>query len=223
MIMPSRIRIFLADDEIQWACLLRLHLATYEQFDFVGSALTTEAALKRVGELEVDVLLLDIRMGQLNGLEALNLFRRTRPGMKIVVMTSLPPKESELQTIKAGADGYVYKAQEFSHFASDLIQAVEMVTRGKMFFDLAVWRNLDPMLQEIPAQNPLQPTLSPREREVLLLIAEGLTSKEIAARFDLSKKTVDKHRQRIMEKLQIRGTASLTKYAISAGLTAGSK
>jgi DNA-binding NarL/FixJ family response regulator len=216
--MNSQVRIFVADDQPDLALLLCEGLAPYEQFDVVGSAPTTENALEQVRHLEVDVLLLDIRMPQMNGLEAMGRFRAAKPSMHIVVITSLRPEDAELQAMKAGADGYVWKEGVFSRFLGELIQEVELVTRGKLFFDLQAWNSVRPLLQELPAVIRPRPRLSARELEVLLLIVEGLTSKQIAARIGRSKKTVDKHRQRITKRLQIRGTANLTKFAFEAGL-----
>lgn len=216
--MSSHVRIFVADDEPDLVGLLGERLRSYEQFELVGSALTTEKALERVRQMRVDVLLLDIRMPKMNGLEALHHFKEAKPEMRIVVITSLLPEEAELQAIKAGADGYVCKQGGFSQFLAELIQAVELVSRGKLFFDLTTWRKVSPLLKQTPTASRLQPMLSARELEVLLLIVEGLTSQQIAARLGRSKKTVDKHRQRLMKRLQIRGTANLTKFAIEAGL-----
>lgn len=216
--MSSRVRIFVADDEPDMTSLLGEQLCSYDQFEMVGSALTTERALERVRQLRVDVLLLDIRMPKLNGLEAMRHFKEAKPEMKIVVITSLLPQEAEIQAIKAGADGYVCKEGGFSRFLGELIQAIELVSRGKVFFDLSTWRKVSPLLKQTPTPSRFQPMLSAREMEVLLLIAEGLTSQQIAARLERSKKTVDKHRQRLMKRLQIRGTANLTKFAIEAGI-----
>jgi DNA-binding NarL/FixJ family response regulator len=216
--MRFHIRILVADDDPDLAELLDEHLCSYEQFEMVGSAKTTEMALERVRQMRVDVLLLDIRMPKLNGLEAMRYFKEAKPEMKIVVITSLLPHEAELQAIKAGADGYVCKEGGFAQFLGELIQAVELVSQGKVFFDLSTWRKVSLLLKETPTATRVQPRLSARELEVLLLIVEGLTSQQIADRLERSKKTVDKHRQRLMKRLQIRGTANLTKFAIEAGV-----
>jgi DNA-binding NarL/FixJ family response regulator len=209
---------FLADDDPHLSAVLRDHLYSYDQFDLVGSALSAEEALDELGRQPVDVLLLDIKLPRMSGLEALSHFKQLKPNLKIVIITSLTPGEAELLAIKEGADGYVCKEGGFAQFLADLIQAVELVSRGKLFFDLGVWRAVAPLLKETPTPTRLQPKLTARETEVLLLLVEGLSSKEIAARLRRSKRTVDKHRQRLMKRLKIHGTANLVRYAIDSGL-----
>src|SRR5262249_26256421 len=114
--MNGHVRMFLADDDPHLAAVLRDHLDSYDQFELVGSALSAEEALEELGRRPVDVLLLDIKLPRMSGLEALSHFKLLKPKLKIVVITSLTPGEAELLAIKAGADGYVCKEGGFAQF-----------------------------------------------------------------------------------------------------------
>ena len=173
-------------------------------FDLVGVAGNGRELLQMAYDLKPDTIILDIAMPLLNGLDAARQLRQIMPDCPLIVMTGYESTVYARAAFRAGASGYIVKAQ-----SQDLPRAIRTVLRGKSFLSGAVrWRDL---------RDPGNP-LSAREREVLELIADGKAGKEIAAIMDLSVRTVEFHRYNIMNKLDLRTTAELTRYAIREGI-----
>jgi DNA-binding NarL/FixJ family response regulator len=181
-------------------------------FTVVGEAADGREATKLAQELEPDVAVLDLAMPLLNGLDAARDITRASRRTKTIVVTVHTADQYVLAALQAGVRGYVLKSQA----TAELVQAIQEVMRGG--------RYLSPGISEAVVQAYLAKTdlpadpLTPREREVLQLIAEGKTTKDIAGLLGLSVKTVESHRTRLMEKLDIRQTAGLVRYAIRRGL-----
>jgi DNA-binding NarL/FixJ family response regulator len=206
------IRILLAEDHV----MVRQGLhALLEQAGMavIGEAADGQEALRIAYEQHPDVAVLDIGMPYLNGLETARRLREALPQTKIVLLTMHTEDPYVLEAIQAGAVGYVLKTQAML----DLVQAIQNVLQGQIYLSPRISRAL---VTAYLTRSDLPPDpLTSREREVLQLIAEGETTKEIAWRLKLSAKTVESHRIRLMRKLDIHETATLVRYAIRRGLT----
>lgn len=181
-------------------------------FTVVGEAADGREATQLAQELEPDVAVLDLAMPLLNGLDAAREITRTSRRTKTILVTIHTADQYVLEALQAGVRGYVLKSQA----TAELVQAIQEVIRGG--------RYLSPGISEAVVQAYLAKTdlpadpLTPREREVLQLIAEGKTTKDIAGLLGVSVKTIESHRVRLMEKLDIRQTAGLVRYAIRRGM-----
>ncbi len=181
-------------------------------FTVVGEAADGREATQLAQELEPDVAVLDLAMPLLNGLDAAREITRTSRRTKTILVTIHTADQYVLEALQVGVRGYVLKSQA----TAELVQAIQEVIRGG--------RYLSPGISEAVVQAYLAKTdlpadpLSPREREVLQLIAEGKTTKDIAGLLGVSVKTIESHRVRLMEKLDIRQTAGLVRYAIRRGM-----
>jgi two-component system response regulator NreC len=206
------IRILLAEDH----AIVRQGLhALLEQAGMavIGEAADGQEALRIAREHHPDVAVLDIGMPYLNGLETARRLREALPQTKIVLLTMHTEDPYVLEAMQAGVVGYVLKTQAML----DLVQAIQNVLEGHVYLSPRISRAL--VTAYLTRSNPAPDPLTSREREVLQLIAEGETTKEIAWRLRLSAKTVESHRIRLMRKLDIHETATLVRYAIRRGLT----
>jgi DNA-binding NarL/FixJ family response regulator len=212
------IHVLLADDHTVVRQGLRALLEVEPDITVVGEAETGRQAVQLAGKLRPNVVVMDIAMPILNGLEATRQIIKTVPDVKVLVLSSYSDDEYVYQLTEAGAVGYLLKQTA----AADLIKAVRDARNGKTFFSPAISRRLLEHYREkcfggVPAKKARDP-LTSREREVLQLIAEGKLNKQIAAELCISVKTVEKHRQQVMNKLNIHDIAGLTRYAISRGV-----
>jgi DNA-binding NarL/FixJ family response regulator len=206
------IRILLADDHAIVRQGLRA-LLERAGMAVIGEASDGLEALQMAHMQHPDVALLDISMPHLNGLETVRRLRETLPQIKIILLTMHSEDPYVLEAMQAGVVGYVLK----THAAADIIQAIRDVLQGEIYLSSRVSRAV---VQAYLARSELPPDpLTSREREIVQLIAEGQTTKEIAWRLGLSVKTVESHRIKLMRKLDIHETASLVRYAIRRGLT----
>lgn len=204
------IRLVLADDHQVVVDGLRGLLDNEPDMEVVGQAANGRQAVAIAKELVPDVVILDVTMPDLNGVCAAREIARRVPGAKVLALSMHSGKEFVQDMLQAGAAGYVVKSAP----AEEVVEAVRMVAAGGTYVSAEVAE-----YAEGSGAVERAPRLSDREREVLQLVAEGLTSKEIGARLHVSSKTVDWHRQSIMDKLGIRSIAELTKYAIRQGIT----
>jgi len=205
------IRVLLADDHQIMRQGLK-NLLEREGFAVVAEASDGRDAIHLAETSHPDVAVLDLAMPALNGVDAGREITRASPRTKAILLTMHKEDPYVLQALNAGISGYVLKSQA----AEDLVQAIREVMRGSMYLSPGVSRAV---VDAYRAKTDLPPDpLSPREREVLQLVAEGKTTKEVAAILGVSVKTAESHRTRIMEKLDIHETASLVRYAIRRGL-----
>ncbi len=213
--MINKIQVLLADDHNVVRQGLRALLDAQPDIAVIGEADDGRQAVQLAREKLPDVVVMDIAMPNLNGLEAAGQIAREVPNARLLVLSSYDDDEYVTQVIRAGARGYLLKQTA----ATDLIQAVREVFRGNQFFSPAVSRRLVfDGRQNVSASGKKPGHLTSREREVLQLIAEGKANKQIAGELNISIKTVEKHRQQVMNKLGIHDIASLTRYAISKGV-----
>jgi DNA-binding NarL/FixJ family response regulator len=207
--MPTRI--LLADDHHIVRQGLKA-LLEREQFHVVAEAADGHDAIKQAQALRPDVAVLDVSMPRLNGVDAAREMIRAVPGIRTILLTVHTEDAYVMTALKAGIKGYVLKNQA----SADLLQAIREVSSGKTYLSPGISQAVvDACLTKTDL--PADP-LSVREREVLQLVAEGKTTKEVAQILGISAKTADSHRTRIMRKLDIHETASLVRHAIRLGL-----
>ena len=207
--MPSRI--LLADDHVIVRQGFRA-LLEREGLEVVAEAADGHEAVRLAGDLHPDVAVLDFAMPLLNGLDAAREIRRRSPGTRLILLTVHTEDHYVLEAMHAGVHGYVVKTQG----AADLVQAIREVRGNALYLSPTISRAV--VEASFDKANPPGDMLSSRERQVLQLVAEGKTTKEIASVLGISIKTADSHRARIMRKLDIHDTAGLVRFAIRRGL-----
>lgn len=211
------VRILLADDHAVLRSGLALLLNSQKEFIVVGEASTGLAVIALAEELQPDLILLDLNMPGLSGLEALPTLRQKSSNSRILILTMHDEPEYLRQAIKAGASGYILKKAA----DTELLSAMRAVMQGEIYVHSSMTRNL---LEDIlPDKNgsdeqDIWESLSTREQQVLKLVALGHTSAEIADQLNLSSKTVDTYRARGMEKMELKTRAALVRFALHRGL-----
>lgn len=212
-----RIRVLLVDDHELMREGLRAILQSEKGVEVVGEAVSGRDAVALARSLQPDVVVMDVAMKDLNGIEATRQIRAECPGSRVVALSSHSDPRYVAAMLDAGACGYVLKADA----ADDLRRALHAAQRGKSYLSPDVTPGvIDASLHGSgSAPRASLKHLAPREREVLQLIAEGLSSPEIGRRLHLATTTVDTHRRNIMSKLGLHSVAALTKFAIREGLT----
>jgi len=212
-----KIRVLLADDHQLMRSGVRLMLEREPDVSVVGEASDGREAVALAKSLKPDVVVMDIGMPNLNGIEAAHQMTGDSPGLAIVMLSMHSDESYVLRALKAGARGYLLKDSA----EADLSRAVHVVAGGKSFFSPAVSKVLlDDYVRKLKRTGTDDPydLLTPREREILQLIAEGKSNKDIANLLNLSVYTVESHRANLMEKLNLRGMAELILYAVRKGI-----
>jgi len=208
--IDERIRVIFADDHFITREGIRTLLEEEPLCEIVGEASTGREVVEKIAVLEPDVAILDVRMPELNGIEATRQIRTRAPKTQVVVLTMNDSDDTIRNLLRAGALGYVLK----SDTARDLVKAVRSVAAGRPFFTSYVARMvLQGFLQ--PHQNSMPAAaLTPREREVLQLLAEGRSNKEVATALGISVKTAETHRAHLMCALELGSICDLVHYAV---------
>src|SRR5688572_18999805 len=210
----TKIKVLIVDDHPVvrkglWSCL-----SARDNLKIVGEAVDGNDAIIKAKELLPDIVLMDLHMPKMDGLEVTDALRKEVPHAKVLILSKQGTRDAVLRIIKAGARGYMLKDAP----TEELVRAIESVQAGEVFFSPPVAQiALNQYVTESDKADPLT-KLSEREREVLGLIAEGKSNKEIAMHLGIGVRTTETHRERIMRKLDIHSVAGLTKFAIAHGI-----
>jgi DNA-binding NarL/FixJ family response regulator len=214
----KQITVLLADDHMIVREGLRMLLEAEADIEIVGEAQTGRQAVQLARKHRPDVVVMDIAMPQLNGLEAARRILKAIPTMRVLILSAHGDDEYVRQTVLLGAAGYLIKQTS----ADLLSKAIREVQKGNSFFSPAIAHRVHDLHLNSSNGHALlkrkKTVLSAREMEVLQLVAEGRTNKQVARELGISIKTVEKHRQHLMKKLHLHDTAGLTRYAIAAGI-----
>ncbi len=215
----DKIRILLADDHTLIRSGIATLLQSIKDFSVVGEAEDGEDAVQKTSELHPAVVVIDLSMPKLSGIEATKIIKKRYPDTNVLVLTMHENEEYVYQILKSGASGYVLK----SAGRDELAAAIRAAAKGERFFS--------PRISQIMAEGYVKRvegssdapkelvTLTRREREILALVAAGMTNQQIAEQLFISPRTVDTHRTNIMQKLEIHDLANLVRYAIEHGIT----
>lgn len=207
-----RISVIIADDHEVVRVGLRALLASDDNIELVGEAASGREAVARAKELRPEIILMDLAMPLLNGMEATRQILHDCPRIKIIALSSYSDREHVRQAMAAGACGYLLKGMA----PGDLIGALYQVHEGRKYFSPPIAEELiERERHEPPMRNGAEIELTMREAEVLQLIAEGMTNKQVAQELNLSIKTIEKHRHALMDKLELDNVAELVRYAIA--------
>ena len=211
-----RIKVLIADDHFLVREGLRSSLSEYPQIEIVGEASNGREAIQKAETLEPDVVLMDINMPEMNGLEATAALRKSGSKARVLALTVHNNKQYVIQIIRSGAQGYVLKDTS----PDELVHGIQVVLRGEAFFSPTVSRLILQLLRE----DDLAPVaggetrLTPREVQIVTLVAAGKTNKEIAAELNVNVRTVETQRYQLMRRINVRNAAELTRYAVNHGL-----
>jgi len=215
--MSKSIKVLIADDHNVVREGLRILISSDPELEVAGEAQNGQEAIRMAVSLKPDVVIMDLAMPRANGLEATRAIQRQAPDTKVLVLSAYQDDETIRNVLETGASGYITKHSA----ASELLKAIRELGRGHAYFSSRVTGRIKAR-RRASFQNGLprerSARLTPREQEVLCLIAQGHANKQIAYDLSLSIKTVEKHRQAVMDKLGIHEVAGLTRYAISKGL-----
>lgn len=206
------IRVFMVDDHALVRTGLRMILANEDDIEIVGEAESGEAALPEIRRLVPDVVLCDLHLPGVSGLEVTERVVRGNYGPRVIVVSVLEDGPMPKRLIEAGASGYVGKAGD----ASELVRAVRTVAAGKRYLASSIAQNL--ALSGLDGGTSPFDALSPRELEIAMLLIQGLRQEQIAKRLNLSAKTINTHKTRMFDKLQIQDTIALARLASQYGL-----
>jgi DNA-binding NarL/FixJ family response regulator len=213
--MSAMVRILLVDDHAMLRDGVRMVLESHPGFEVVGTADNGVDAIALARTLQPDVAVLDVAMPELNGLEATREIRTCCPETDVVILSMHEGEDYLREALRAGAAGYVLKRAA----AKELVGAIEAVQRGESYLDPALTRTLiSDYVRKVDRADMAVDALTERELEVLRLVAEGLTNRQIALKLNISIKTVQSHRANLMDKLDLHDRTELVRYAIRRGL-----
>ena len=208
------IRVILADDHTLVRSGIRKILESQPGIVVVEEASDGRAALSAARRLDADVLVLDLKMEGSDGIEVLRAIKAEKPDLKVLMLTMHAGREYVTRAVHEGADGYLLKDSA----VQDLVAAIQAVMAGHSYYSPAIQQSVSALLREGGKSTQGIQGLTDREREVLILLARGLSSKEIASELAISIRTVDAHRANLMRKLGVKSVALLTQAAIREGI-----
>jgi len=210
------IKVVLADDHMIIKDGLRSLLERQPDMEVVAEADNGRTALKHVKELSPDVVIMDIGMRELNGIDATRQIVKMSPGVKVLALSMYSDKRFIKEMLKAGASGYILKDSAFK----ELIDAIRVIVGGEIYISPIVASTVmkDYLEHSSEKESSIRSLLTSRELDVLQLLAEGKSTKQIASSLHLSIKTIESHRNRVMQKIDVSNIADLTKYAIREGI-----
>lgn len=213
-VRAERIRVLLVDDHALVRAGIRALIEMIEAVDVVGEAGNGAEALRSIERLNPHIVLLDITMPDMNGLEVLQKITSRFAGVRVIILTMHEAREYAVQALHFGAAGFIPK----SAAAAELKDAIEMVMQGKTYVSAQTPQQAARVVLSDERERGLLNRLTPRQREILVRIAEGQSTKEIARALEISVKTVESHRSQLTERLSIHDVAGLVRFAIKAGL-----
>lgn len=208
------LRVILADDHTLVRAGIRRILESRAGCVVVGEAADGFEAIDALRQIDADVLVLDLKMDGRDGIEVLKVAKIERPDLKVIVLTMHAGREYVVRAMEEGADGYLLKDSA----VQDLAAAIDAVMAGRTYFSPAIQQQMAAILKGGSPATPDLRALTDREREVLILLARGLSTKEIATTLDIGTRTVETHRANVMRKLGVRSVALLTQVAIREGI-----
>jgi DNA-binding NarL/FixJ family response regulator len=212
----SKLRILLADDHETVRTGLRVILNAQPDMEVIGEAADGVAVLEKTQELQPDVVLMDVSMPRLNGLQATEALRERYPAVKVLTLTRHADVAYLHQLLQAGANGYVLKQSR----AGEVLQAIRAIASGRTYIDSAMTADAlaaPARAMAAGSRRPVTPRLSPRETETLRLVARGYSNKEIATQLDVSVKTIETHKGNAMHKLGMQNRIDIVRYAMLQG------
>ena len=209
---PAKIRILIADDHPLVLEGLSSCLETYPHIEVVAAVTDGNAALEAAKRFQPDIVILDINMPRLNGLDTAEAFNEVLPGAKLIVLSMHRNREYISTALTNGVRGYVLKDAS----TTEVVSAIEAVNNGGSYFSSGICD----LLGAVQSNHASRCTLTTREQSILLRLAEGKTNKEVSRELDISVRTVETHRRNLKKKLGISTTAGLTRYVIECGLAA---
>ncbi|KAF1035347.1 response regulator [Herbaspirillum robiniae] len=213
-------RIMLADDHALVRSGIKALLAAMPGVEVVGEASDGAEVIEMIPQLKPDLVVMDIAMKGMNGLEALRRLRGDYPTTRFLMLSMYGSEEYVMQALNAGANGYLFKDSA----ATELEKALYEVKHGRQYLDSHISREaLDNYMKRVAQNGTPVEVLTPRQREILQLIAEGNNTKEIAYQLNVSAKTIETHRAQLMERLDIRDVPGLVRYAIRTGIATPDK
>jgi DNA-binding NarL/FixJ family response regulator len=216
MEQPMSVKILLADDHQLVRQGLRSMLDEQPNLHVIGEADSGRTAMRLARELSPDIVIMDVTMPDLNGIEATRQIRGENPNVRVIALSMHRDRQFILELFAASGSGYLPKDSPIE----DLVTAIEAVMRGEIYLSPKLTGTLvSECIGGVPESGAFCGTLTPREREILQLVAEGKNAKEIANMLHISSKTVEGHRRQVMEKLKLYSVAELTRFAIREGVT----
>lgn len=213
LLKTKMIKILIADDHTMFREGLKRIIAEYPDLIVSGEAKNGNEVIEKIFNNDFDIILLDIAMPGLNGLEVLKQLKKEKPKMPVLIITAHPEEQYAVRVMKAGASGYIMKESA----PDELITAIRKISQGRKYITSSLAEKLAFEIQE-EAQKPAHEILSDREYQVLLMIASGKTVSQIGKELFLSVKTVSSYRTRILEKMKMKTNAELTHYVIKNNL-----
>ncbi len=212
---PYMIRVFIADDHLVLLDGLKLVIESQDDLELAGSAHSGEEVLHALEKIETDVLLLDINMNGMSGIETCSIVKKQYPGVKVIGLSTYDKGSVIRKMLKSGAVGYVLK----NAGSDELLKAVRAAARGEIYINQQVNQLLlDELTNSTKVRQDFIPTLTRREKEVLRLIAHEHTTPEIADKLFISQNTVESHRKNLLHKFGVKNVAGLVRNAMEKGL-----
>lgn len=209
------VRVLIADDHQMFIDGIRSLLAGQDEIDIVAQAKNGKEILEQLAQHAVDIILMDVSMPEMNGIEATRIIRKNHPATQVLMLTMHEGISFIQQVMEAGAAGYILKNTN----KQELIRAIGTIAQGGTYFDLQVTQTIMKHMQEKAAGlAPAVQQLSKREQDILRLITQEYTTAEIAESLGIGYQTVETHRKNLLRKLNVRNTAGLVRYALQNGL-----